>query len=110
MLAKTVEKYIRISPLKAREVINIVRGKNVEEALGILSNLNKKAAVVIKKSLESAIANAKGKVGEDVEGLYISKIIADQGPMYKRFKPAAMGRAVMIRKRTTHIRVELDKK
>jgi len=111
MISKAIEKYIRISPLKAREVVNLVRGKDVDEAIAILDNLNKKASRIVKKALESAIANAKDKAGgEEISGLYISDIRAEQGAMYKRYRPAAMGRAVIIRKRTTHIIVNLDRK
>ncbi len=110
MISKAIGKYIRISPFKTREVIDIVRGKNVDEAVAILSNLNKKAAGIVLKILNSAVANAQNRSESEIKGLYISEIKADQGPVYKRFRPAAMGRAVMIRKRTTHITVKLDVK
>lgn len=112
MIAKASEKYLRISPSKVQPVIDLIRGKGVTEALPILDNLNKKAARIVKKALNSAVANAKYKTEtENIESeLYISYIVANQGPMYKRYKPAAMGRAVMVRKRTTHLDIYLDRR
>lgn len=108
MISTAVAKYVRISPVKMREIIDIIRDKDVDEALVILENLNKKAARIARKTLDSAIANANNRMDSEVKNLYISEIKADQGPMYKRYRPAAMGRVVMIRKRTTHLTVELD--
>lgn len=110
MIAKCVEKYIRMSPRKIRQPMDLIRGKNVNTAVSILSNLNKRASGFVLKALRSAINNAErkteGKIG--LENLYISKITADCGPTLKRFKAASMGRAVMIRRRSSHITVELD--
>ncbi len=109
MLIKASAKFIRISPSRLREVMDCVRGKEVVTAQGILLNISKRAKEYIKKVLASAIANAKVK-GFNPDQLYISKITADGGPMWKRFKAAAFGRATKIKKRTSHITIELDLK
>jgi large subunit ribosomal protein L22 len=101
-------RFVRISPRKVRQVIDLIRGRDVITAETILSNLNKKAAYIVAKVLKSAIANAEHNHGMKKEQLYICKIYADQGPMLKRWRAASMGRAVMIRRRTSHITVELD--
>ena len=104
-----VTKYLRTSPHKARVVLDLVRNKDVQTAQAILSNLNKAVAVPILKTLNSAVANAKSQKNIESEELYISKVTADGGPMLKRFKAAAMGRATTIRRRTSHIIIELDR-
>lgn len=109
MLVKARAKFIRISPSRLREVMNCVRGKEVMCAEGILLNITKRAKGYIHKVLKSAVANAKIK-GFMPEQLYISKITADGGPVWKRFKAAAFGRAARILKRTSHITIELDLK
>ncbi len=101
-------RYVRISPRKIRLVIDAVRGKKVEEALKILAFMPKKGARILKKVIESAVANAQDRANLDVEDLKIAKIYADQGPMLKRWRPRAFGRATMIRKRTSHITVVLE--
>ncbi|HBT20966.1 MAG TPA: 50S ribosomal protein L22 [Peptococcaceae bacterium] len=105
MEAKAVGRYIRISPYKVRQVVNLIRGKDVNEALAILKFTPKKAAVVVEKVLRSAIANAEHNYNMDRDNLYISKIFVDQGPALKRYKPRAFGRADLIRRRTSHITV-----
>lgn len=107
MLAKASVKFIRGSAKKVRLVIDLVRGMNALEAFEFLKFVNKRPTYEIGKVLGSAIANAKIK-GLDVEQLYISKITADEGPRWKRHRPAAFGRASDILKRTSHISVELD--
>lgn len=109
MIAKAEGKFLRISPTKFRQVIDLIRSKDLIEAEGILLNLNKRPKEYLIKILKSAKANAKVK-GFNAEQLYISKIICDVGPTWKRFKAAAFGRAAPIKKRTAHIRVELDLK
>ena len=109
MLTKAQAKFLRISPLKTRQVIRLIQRKDVITALGILMGLNKRPCYFLKKLLQSAINNAKQK-GFSPEKLYISKITADPGPMWKRYRAAAFGRATMIRKRTTHLKIELDVK
>lgn len=108
MIARAVAKYVRLSSRKARQVIELIRGKSANEALAILPNINKRASSYVGDVLKSAISNAQKKSTVDVNELYISKIIADDGPMLKRYKAAAMGRATMIRRRMSHITVELD--
>ncbi len=103
-------RFIRVSPRKVRQVIDLIRGKDVQQALMVLNNLNKKSARIVAKVLNSAIANAHNNHGLKTQDLYISRIFADQGPMLKRYRAASMGRAVMVRRRTSHITVELDLK
>ena len=109
MIAKAEAKFLRISPTKVRQVMDLIRLKDVSEAQAILIHLNKRPKEYLIKILNSAVANAKVK-GFDVEQLYISKIFCDGGPSWKRFKAAAFGRASPIVKRTSHIRIELDMK
>jgi large subunit ribosomal protein L22 len=97
----------RISAQKARLVADQVRGKGVEDALDVLSYSNKKAAHIIKKVLDSAIANAENNEGADVDELKISSIYVDEGMTMKRLRPRAKGRADRIFKRTCHITVKV---
>ncbi|MBN2055585.1 50S ribosomal protein L22 [bacterium] len=109
MKSRAVGRYIRISPFKARLVADLVRGKGVEEALAIMRYTPKKASRLITKLVRSAMSNAENNHGvDDVDQLFISAIYVDQGPSLKRFRPRAMGRATRIRKKTSHITVELD--
>jgi large subunit ribosomal protein L22 len=108
MEARAVARYMRISPQKARLIMDEVRGKKVEEAVRLLSFSPKKGARVLKKLINSAVANAEANKEIDVDTLYIKRIYADQGPIMKRFRPRAMGRASRIRKRTSHLTVILD--
>ena len=109
MIAKASLRHLRTSARKARFVIDPLRGKSVAEALIILGALNRRAARPVRKLVESALANAKQQDAALTEGqLKIARIAADEGPMWKRFRAAAMGRATRIRKRTCHITVELD--
>ncbi len=110
MIAKAAARYVRISPRKVRRVIDLIREKQSQRALAILGAVNKVAAYHVAKVLRSAIDNAKQKPEVKVEDLYISRISADGGPMLKRFRARAMGRATRILKRTCHITVELDTK
>ncbi len=99
---------IRISPQKARLVCDQVRGLPVERALEVLMFSPKKGAKIVKKVLESAIANAEHNEGADIDELRVSKIHVDQGPVYKRIRPRAKGRANRILKRTSHITVRVS--
>jgi large subunit ribosomal protein L22 len=108
MEAKAVAKYIRISPQKARLVADVVRGKNVETAITTLRFMPKKAAQILRRVLESAVANAEQTSAIDVDTLYVKEIQINGGPMLKRFRPRAMGRATRILKRTSHITVVVD--
>jgi large subunit ribosomal protein L22 len=89
-------------------VADLIRGKRSEEALNILSFTKKAAAKMILKLLKSAVANATQKKTIDIDRLFIKKITVDQGPTMKRYQPRALGRATMIRKRTSHITIVLD--
>ncbi len=97
----------RLSAQKARLVADLVRGKRVEEALDVLAFSTKKGAAIVKKVLESAIANAEHNEGLDVDDLKVSHISVDEGPTMKRIKPRAKGRADRIFKRTCHITVKV---
>ncbi|MBI5123952.1 MAG: 50S ribosomal protein L22 [Candidatus Omnitrophica bacterium] len=109
MISKAILRYIRITPRKLRLVIGLVKGKRAEEAVAILGTVKKRASGYVIELLKSAIANAGRKVqGIDTSTLYISKLVADPGPMLKRFRAASMGRASMIHKHTSHLTVELD--
>lgn len=101
-------KSINISPRKARLVADLVRGKNVQEALDCLKFTNKRAAPVISKMIVSAMANATNQATVDVDSFIVSSICVDDGPTQKRFLPRAQGRATVIRKRSSHIVVELS--
>lgn len=107
MISHAKGNYIRISPRKVRLVIDLIRGKNVETASAILFQAEKRASGSIAKVLNSAVSNAKHK-GLQESQLFISRITADGGPSWKRFRPAPFGRATRILKRTTHLTIELD--
>ena len=109
MISKAEGKFLRISPSKVRQVMDLIRGKEAKEALSILLNINKRPKEFLIKILKSAIANAKVK-GFSIEKLYVSRIVCNPGPRWKRFKAAAFGRAQPIIKRTAHISIELDLK
>jgi large subunit ribosomal protein L22 len=108
MEARAVAKFVRISPRKVRLVVDAIRGERVEDALNVLRNLPQRAAPLVEKILQSAVANAEQKEIEDVENLRIRKATVDPGPTLKRFIPRAMGRATPIRKRTSHITIVVD--
>ncbi|OZS44388.1 50S ribosomal protein L22 [Photobacterium sanguinicancri] len=105
MEAIAKHRFARISPQKARLVADQLRGKPVDQALEILQFSNKKAAELIKKVLESAIANAEHNEGADIDDLNVAKIFVDEGPIMKRIMPRAKGRADRILKRSSHITV-----
>ncbi|MDH5179292.1 MAG: 50S ribosomal protein L22 [Gammaproteobacteria bacterium] len=103
-------KHARISPQKCRLVADQVRGLPVERALEILAFSSKKAAGIIKKVLESAIANAEHNEGADIDELKVKTIFVDQGPTMRRWRPRAKGRVNHIIKRTSHITVMVGEK
>lgn len=103
MEAKSSVKYVRIAPRKARLVIDLIRGKAVGEAISILRHTPKAVSPILEKVLKSAIANAEHNYSLDPNNLVISKAYVDAGPIMKRFRPRAMGRASRINKRTSHI-------
>lgn len=108
MEAKAVARYIRISPQKARLVADVVRGREVEEAINTLRFMPKKGAEILRKVIESALANASQNSAIDVDTLYVKSVFIDGGPTLKRIRPRAMGRANRILKRTSHITVVLE--
>jgi ribosomal protein L22 len=103
-------KYVRSSPRKARLVVDHIRGKPVDEARAILAHTPRAAAVPVLKVLESAIANAEHNHELLPEELRIHQVMVDEGPTIKRFRPRALGRATKIRKRTSHITINLTNK
>ena len=110
MQARAVVRNISMSPRKMRVVANIVRGKRVEEAVGLLDLMPKKAASIISKAIKSAAANAEDRSGGDasVETLHIHSIAVDGGTIQKRFMPRAQGRANRINHRTSHLTVVIS--
>ena len=108
MEVKAVLKHIHTSPRKARLVADLIRGKNVSDALNILAFTQKASARILEKVLKSAISNAEEeKKVKDVDSLTISQIRVDGGPVWKRFMPRARGRTTPIKKRTSHITIVL---
>lgn len=95
-------RYLRVSPRKARLVVDLVRGKHVEEAINILSFTRRAASEPVRKLIESAIANAE-QAEANVDDLFVKEIFVDEGPTLRRFRPRAMGRATRINKRTSHV-------
>jgi len=107
MEARATLRYIRITPRKARLVVDVIRGKRAGDALSMLTFMPQHASGPIEKLLRSAIANAEQKNISDVDRLKIKTAYVDQGPVLKRVMPRAMGRANVIRKRTSHITLVL---
>ena len=105
---KAVAKYVRIAPRKARLVADEIRGKSYPEARSLLRFTNKRAARVLDDVLKSAAANAEHNMDADADELRVKTVKVDEGPTIKRYRARAMGRATMIRKRTSHITVELE--
>lgn len=110
MVAKAVAKYVRISPRKVRQVVDLVRGKNVDEALAILKFTPKRACGPVAKVIRSAAANAEHNYDMNRDSLYIAAAYVDQGPTWKRYQPRAYGRANIIRKRTSHITIVVQER
>ena len=113
MISEAKAKFQRISPRKARMVINLVRGRDASEALQILEFTPKAAAPIVRKLIASALANAR-QLSPDVDqdSLYISKATVDKGPdsHMRRWRPRAMGRATQVGKGVSHINIELDER
>lgn len=109
MIAQAKAKYLRVSPQKARLVVDLIRGKDVTTSQTLLNHVNKGSTGKILKVLNSAVSNAKQK-GLTEDQLVVSKVTATSGPMWKRFRAASFGRATSILRRTTHITIELDLK
>jgi len=104
---RAVLRYVRISPQKVRKLIDAVKGKPVENALDSLKFMPQKAASILEKIMRSAVANADQNPNIDVDLLVVKNVLADQGPMLKRFRARARGRGTRILKRTSHITVIL---
>jgi large subunit ribosomal protein L22 len=110
MQVKAVAKTVRIAPRKIRLVVDLIRGKEVGEAIAILRHTNKAASPVVEKLVNSAMANAEHNYDMDINSLVVKEIFVDEGPTMKRFRPRAMGRASQINKRTSHITVVVTEK
>ncbi len=109
-MVNATAKYVRLSPRKARQVVDLIRGKSVKDAKAILMLTARGAAPIVGKVLASAVANAENNNDMVSEDLYVVRAYVDEGPTLKRFKPRAMGRASRIRKRTSHITVAVDER
>lgn len=107
MEAKATAKYVKMSPSKLKPVTDLVRGKDLNEALTILKFTSGKGAELVEKVVQSAAANAENNHDMNPDELYVAEIYANQGPTMKRFRAGAQGRASMILKRTSHIAVTL---
>lgn len=110
MEAKATLRYARISSRKVKIVADLIRGKNVDEALAIVKFTPKASSVIIEKLLKSAISNAENNHNMKHDNLYVAEIYANQGPTMKRIRAATQGRANRIRKRTSHIEVVLKER
>lgn len=110
MEVKASLNYARIGCQKARLVADVVRGKDVNEAIRSLTFMKQKGAGLIKKLIESAVANAENKKTIDIDNLFVKSIWVDMGPSMKRFRPRAQGRAFQVKKKLSHINVVLEEK
>jgi len=105
-------RHVRVSARKARLVADLVRGRDVSDAIEVLSFAEKKTAPILKKLVESAVANAEHAARRDretidLDALYVKTVLVDEGPVLRRFRPRAQGRATRVLKKTSHITVEL---
>ena len=100
--------YVRVTPMKARRVVDLIRNLPTDQALAILKFAPQAASEDVRKVLESAIANATHNLNLDADTLIVSRAVVDEGPTLKRFRPRAQGRAYRIRKRTSHITIEVE--
>lgn len=105
MEAKAVAKYVRLSPRRVRQVIDLIRGKKVSDAIAILKFVPQRASGPVSKVLQSASANAEHNLELAKDDLYVKRAFVDEGPTLKRTNPRAMGRADQMRRRTSHITV-----
>lgn len=111
MAVRAIKRYEKVSPRKARLVIDLIRGRYVQDSLDILKDSPKAVAKTIERLVRSAASNAENNASiADVDTLYIKEAYVDQGPTMKRFRPRAMGRATRILKRTSHITIIVDEK
>ncbi|TMN22384.1 50S ribosomal protein L22 [Lentibacillus cibarius] len=110
MQAKAVAKSVRIAPRKVRLVIDLIRGKEIGEAIAILRHTQRGASPVVEKVLNSAVANAEHNYEMEADNLMISEAFVDEGVTLKRFRPRAQGRASQINKRTSHVTIVVTEK
>ena len=110
METRAVTRFVRLSPRKVRLVVDQIRGKGVEEALNTLKFVPKRAAELVAKTLRSAVANAEGTQSVDVDRLYVKRVVVDEGGVWKRLMPRAMGRATRVRRRLSHVTVVVDER
>ena len=110
MEAKAVAKYVRMSPIKLKPIADLVRGKDLNEALNILKFKPGKGSEIVEKVVQSAAANAENNFDMNPDNLYVAEISANQGPTMKRFRAGAQGRASMILKRSSHVAVTLKER
>lgn len=110
MEARTRAKYVRTAPRKIRLIGDMIRGKDVEEATNLLRFTPKRAARLVEKVLKTAVANAENSGNMDTDNLFVSTVYVDQGPTLKRWRARAMGRAVMIRRKTSHLTIVLKER
>jgi large subunit ribosomal protein L22 len=108
MEVKAQARFVRVTPFKARRVVDLIRGQHVEEAQRILRFTPRAAALPVRKVLDSAIANAENNYQLPADTLFVSRAFVDEGPTLPRYRPRALGRAYRIRKRTSHITVIVD--
>ncbi len=101
-------RYVRVTPMKARRVVELIRGRSAREALAVLEFAPQAASGPVSKVLASAMANAENNLAIDPDTLVVARAFVDEGPTLKRFRPRAQGRAYRIRKRTSHITVEVE--
>ncbi|HLH05304.1 MAG TPA: 50S ribosomal protein L22 [Bryobacteraceae bacterium] len=110
-VSKAEARYVRVSPQKARLVVDMIRGQQAGDAIHILSAVNKRIAPAVEKVLRSAIANAENKNEDvDIDRLFVSEAYVNEGPRQKRIRPAPMGRAYRYQRRTSHIVVKLGER
>jgi large subunit ribosomal protein L22 len=110
MEARAQARYVRVTPMKARRVVDLIRGMQAGEAAAILRFAPQAAAKPVRKVLESAIANADDTDGVAADSLFVAQAYVDEGPTIKRFRPRAQGRAYRINKRTSHITVVVEER
>jgi large subunit ribosomal protein L22 len=110
MEARAQARYVRVTPMKARRVVDLIRGLQADEAAAVLRFAPQAAAEPVRKVLESAMANAEDSKGLSGESLYVAEAYVNEGPTIKRFRPRAQGRAYRINKRTSHITVVVEER
>jgi large subunit ribosomal protein L22 len=110
MEARAISKYIRVSPIKLKPVVDLVRGKDLKEALNILKFTPGKGSEIVEKVVKSAAANAENNFDLNLDDLYVAEVYAHQGPTMKRWRAGAQGRASKILKRSSHVGVKLKEK